>query len=279
MNTTVEQTKEKMIAVKENETALAEITTDSKVSIWGNFLYIVAVCFQDLRAYFDAFKQWVNTRLANERYGTLPWYRTKALAFQFGFDLIENTDKFNNSSATTEQIAESKIVKYSAVNEGDLQGVVVIKVATEENEELAPISNEAETALKSYFEEIKVAGTRITVINFLADKLFLTIKVKVDVLVLNLDGVHKLNGNKPIEDEIKQFFKELPFNGEFVIQDLELRLRAIEGVKIADVKEAKSSWLDATAGTYGVPSVIDTSRIPESGYYKIENFNGISYVV
>ncbi len=42
---------------------------------------------------------------------TLAWYRTKALLFQYGFDLKEDSDQFDNGTATDEAIQDSKIIK------------------------------------------------------------------------------------------------------------------------------------------------------------------------
>ncbi|SNR16539.1 nucleotidyltransferase [Tenacibaculum jejuense] len=276
---TVQEIKNKMILAKDNEIDLAELNSKSKTSIWNLILYIVAVSFQDIKTYFDAHRKNVDTALKNEKYGTLAWYRKKALDFQNGFDLITDSDLFDNTDATEEEIEDSKIIKYAAVTEGDNLGTVVIKIATEENSKLKPITNEVEKAVQAYFEEIKIAGTRISVTNSFPDKLFLNMEIQIDPLVLNSNGLHKRDGNNPVEETIIQFLKELPFNGELVLQDLEIRLRKIDGIKIAEIQRAMSSWINPVLGEYGVPNEIDTKRIPESGYFEIVNFNDIKYVV
>ncbi|MCT4698090.1 nucleotidyltransferase [Tenacibaculum haliotis] len=276
---TVQQIKNEMIAVKENETALAGLTSTSKVSIWLHLLYIVAVCVGDLKQYFSSHRTYIDERLANQKSGTLPWYRSMALAFQYGFDLITDTDTFDNNNADEQAIEDSKIIKYAAVNEGDKPGTIVIKVATEESGKLAILTPEAETSVKQYFKEIGFAGDRITIINHLADKLFLNIRIYIDPLVLEVNGMSKLNGNKPVEEALQEFMKELPFNGEMLLQSMVDKLQVVEGVKVAHLVEIKSSSLDAVGGNHGTPQVIEVSKIPLSGYFEIETFDNINYVV
>ncbi|MEX6627577.1 nucleotidyltransferase [Tenacibaculum salmonis] len=276
---TVQDIKNNMIAVKEKETALADLNSTSKVSIWNLLLFIVAFCSQDLRTYFSEHRKYINHRLANQKAGTLPWYRSMALAFQYGFHLIADTDKFQNELATSEEIEASKLIKYAAVNEGDKPGTIVIKVATETDNKLATLSPEAEISIKQYFKEIAFAGDRITIINHLADKLFLNIKIHINPLVLEVNGISKQKGNKPVEDALQEFMKELPFNGQMVLQSLVDKLQLVEGVEVAHLVEVKSSSLDPILGKHGIASLIEVKHIPVSGYFEIENFDNISYVV
>ncbi|MFL0089917.1 nucleotidyltransferase [Tenacibaculum maritimum] len=279
MDKIVEEYQNKMIVVKENEPSLSELTSTSKVSIWRQLLFIVATCMVDLRTYFTAHREYVDKRLANQKAGTLPWYRSMTLAFQYGFDLIEGTDKFENNNATEEEINASKIIKYAAVNEGEVNGSVVVKIATETNGKLSPIQPEVVLALKEYFKEIKWVWDDLVIINHLADKLFLNIRIYRDPLVLNAEGMSILKGNKPVEQAIQEFMKELPFDGELILQNLIDKLQKVDGVKIAHLVEAKSSSLNPNTSEHGIASRIEVKRIPESGYFEIETFENIEYVV
>nr|BFF39081.1 hypothetical protein BACY1_08860 [Tenacibaculum mesophilum] len=275
----VQEAKNQMIAVKEKETALIELNSASKVSVWLHLFYIVAVCFGDLKKYFKEHRAYVDDRLANQKAGTLSWYRELALKFQYGFDLILDTDKFDDEAATEEQIEASKVIKYAAINLGDKPGTIVLKVATETDGKLAPLPQEVETSLKEYYKEVGFAGDVITIINHLADKLFLNLKIYINPLLLDASGVSKLHGGKPVEEALQEFMKELPFNGELVIQSLVDKLQLVEGVEIAHVVEVKSSSLDPNLGSHGTPQVIEVKKIPASGYFEIETFNNIKYVV
>ena len=52
-----------------------------------------AFCNMDFEALMDAYQISVNTKVDNEYAHTKNWYRTAGLNFQYGFDLIPDTDK------------------------------------------------------------------------------------------------------------------------------------------------------------------------------------------
>ncbi len=228
---------------------------------------------------FTKHKSDVNTRLYNQKNGRLPWYRTMALKFQYGFDLIADTDNFDNTNATDEEIAASKIVKYAAVNEAEAEPRIILKIAGEVADELAPINTEQLQAFEAYVEEFKPPGIEVTVINFLPDRLWLNLTIYRDPLVLDENGMSIRNGTYPVQAAIQEFMKELPFNGEFIIQNFIDKLQQVEGVKIAHVNNIESAWIDEAADDYGQPESIPVKKIAESGYFKVVNFDNITYVV
>jgi len=242
--------------------------------VFNSIAYVIYV----LELLFQQHKKEVTEQLYNQKSGRLPWYRDMALQFQYGFDLLVDSDEFDNTNKTAEEIAISKIIKYAAVNDGDNQGVIIVKIAGETDNKLAPITTLGKESVEQYFEEIKYAGSRVVVINYLPDLLYLSIQIQRDVLVLDSNGQSKIDGTKPVEDALQEFMKELPFDGELRLQDLVDKLQPVEGVKIATVLEASSSWIDPTNNAYGVATVFNVKRIPESGYFEIPNFDTISYV-
>ena len=165
MEKNIQEIKDQMIIVKNNQSELADLNSTSKVSIWNLFLFIIAFCFQDLRAYFDAHRIDVTDVILNQKSCTLPWYRIMALEFQHGFDLLIDSDKFDNTDATLEEIDNSKIIKHATATDGDRPGTIIIKVAGEQNDKLVQISDLQKTSIEAYFAEIKGAGDRITIIN------------------------------------------------------------------------------------------------------------------
>ncbi|WP_264846295.1 nucleotidyltransferase, partial [Capnocytophaga catalasegens] len=199
----------------------------------------------------------------------------KALAFQYGFDLKEDSDVFlpptpsqGGGASAEEQIANSKIVKYSAVIEKDT-GQLIVKIATETAGKLQPISPTQQQAFEAYIAEIKDAGVRITVTNYLPDRLILDLVVYYDPLVLDENGTHRLNAGKPVEEAIEAYMKELPFNGELVLAHLIDKLQQVEGVKIPHLLEARSAWIDPNTQGYGMAQPISVATIPESGYFEV----------
>lgn len=259
---------------------LANLNSTSNVAIYRLFAYIIAAAMYVHERLFDAHKKEVDTIIFNQKGGRLPWYRTMALSFQYGFDLIPDTDKFDNTGATAEQIEASKIIKNAAVNESDDESRVIIKIATETDGELAPISAQQRDAVATYFKEIKWAGIKLTIINYLPDLLFLNLLIQRDPLVLDANGMSILNGNYPVNDAIQAYMRLLPFDGEFVIFDFLKYIQAnAEGVIIPTAINIESSFIDPVLAAYGEPVSIAVKRIPESGYFKVDNFDTINYVV
>lgn len=228
---------------------------------------------------FDQHKIEVDEKLFNQKSGRIQWYRNMALLFQYGFDLVTDRDYFDNGNATDEQIANSKIIKYAAVSESKTESRVIIKIAGEIDGILSPLAIDQKNSFEEYIEEIKWAGVAFTVINYLPDRLLLKIQIKRDALVLTETGQSILDANYPVNDAITEFMKELPFDGEFRINNLIERLRKLSGVLDATILSAQSSWINPSLNGYGDYQPIYISAVPESGYYQVVNFENITYGV
>lgn len=279
MARSIEEIQGQIIRAKENEPSLQELNSSSKVAIWRLWTYITAFVIFTLEKVFDTHQNEVAEQLKQLKPHTARWYRNKALAFQYGFDLKEDSDEFENENHPVEEIEKSKIIHYSAVVESEEDSRLIVKIATEQGEELAPISTEQKASFEAYLSEIKDAGVKISVINYLPDVLKLEMKIYRDPLVLDANGLSILTGKKPVEEAIKNFMKKLPFNGELILAHLVDELQKVEGVKIPHLILAESKWIDASQNDYGDFEPIEVKTIPISGYFKIEDFKGISYVV
>ncbi|MDH1880922.1 nucleotidyltransferase [Empedobacter sp. GD03797] len=251
----------------------------SKVSFESVLFDIMSIAIYAFEVILDKHYSDVTQKLTEEKAHTARWYRSKALAFQFGFDLVVDSDEFNNTNYTTEQISESKIVKYAAVVEAENDSRLIVKIAGETDGELNRLNEQQVASFKTYMQEIRDAGVKLTVINYEADKLFLDLQINYDPLVLSANGQHLINANYPIVDAIKAYMKELPFNGELVLAHLVDKLQQVEGVLIPTIMSASTSWIDENTNSYGDAIGIAVKAIPVSGYFKVESFDNIRYVV
>ncbi|MWB96761.1 nucleotidyltransferase [Flavobacterium sp. GA093] len=264
--------------------SLTEITSTSKTSISRLITFVVATAIGVLEALFDQHKKEVDDKLANQKSGTLPWYRTMALRFQYGYDLVADEDYFDNQDHTTAQIEASKIVKYAAVNEAEESSRVIIKIAGESAGILAPINDDQREGFEAYIDEIKVAGVKVTVLNYKPDRLYLNILIKRNAMILDSSGMDKDTAKYPVKEAIQEFMKELPFDGDLRLSALVDKLQKVEGVLDATIVGAQSAWVDAAGpvdadGYSTPPQDIYISTIPKSGYFEIATFDNISYVV
>ena len=221
----------------------------------------------------------IDTKISTQKTHRLPWIQSLYLNFQYGFQLQQEKDLFDNTSATTEEIEASKIIKYCAVNESSSGREVIIKIATEKDDVLSPLEADKMEAIFEYTKRVKGTGIPYTIINYLPDRLKLNIRVFRDPLVINANGMDITSAKYPIQEALQEFMKELPFNGELRLQDLANKLEAVTGVNLVSVDLAQSCWINATTNNYGDWTTIDVRRIPESGYFTIENYNDIRYEV
>ena len=277
MARTIQEIQELIYQAKAQEPALNELNSTSKVAIWRLWVYIIAVAIWSLEKLFDLHRADIDKRLAELKPHTARWYRSKALAFQYGFDLLTDSDKFNNTGHTEEQIEASKIVKYSAVVESPNEGRLIVKIAGEQGEQLQPITDAQKQAFEAYLQEIKDAGVRLSVVNYQPDVLHLQMKIIYDPLVLDSNGQSIIHATKPVEDTVKSYLKRLPFNGELVLAHLIDALQQAEGVKIPHLVLAQSKNV-TSSGEYGAFETIEISKIPTAGYFTIDNFNDITYI-
>lgn len=279
----IEEIYNSLIARKETYPDLAGLSvldSKSKASIWRNILWVCAFLIWTHEQIFEDHKKETAKIIEEDKAHTPRWYRKTALAFQYGFSLLMDSDKFNNIGYTDEQIEKSKIIKYCAVEELKDQSRLIVKIATESGNILTPISEEQKKSFEFYISEIRDAGVKTTVINYLPDKLQLFLKIKRDPNVIDSNGVSIVRGNEPVKDALLQFMKELPFNGELILNKLVDKLQVIEGVVNPHLINAKTAWIDPELEDYGKFENIEVSKIPVSGYFAIDWENSsIEYVV
>lgn len=249
----------------------------SQSAAYRRFVFIISYAIALLESLFDTHNQEVEDIIQTKFPHRLSWYRTKALAFQYGFDLIQDTDKYDNTGFTDEEIAATKVIKYSAVTKSG--GQLRIKIATETAGVLAPIEPEVKESFDAYIDEIADAGVNYLVVNLLPDILLLNIQIYRDPLVLDANGMSILNANYPVQDAINEYMKELPFNGELVLAHLVDKLQQVPGVNIPHIVNAESQSIDINTNVYNDAEPINVKTVPVSGYFTIPNFNNITYVV
>lgn len=271
--------KEILDDIAANEALSDVLTSTSIYAVFRAFSYVIASAIFLLEKMFDQHIIETNTIIFNQKSGRKSWYKFMALQFQYGFDLVEDKDYYDNNGVDESLVLSSKIIKYAAVDEAQESSRVIIKVAREINGVLSPLTQDQYDAFVYYINEIRWAGTEISIINYLADQLYLNIQVKRDALVLDQNGMSILNGNYPINDAILEFMKELPFDGDLRLSGLVDKLQVISGVIDVTVLSAESSWINPTTGGYGVPQPIFISKKAESGYFEVVNFDNIAYVV
>lgn len=239
----------------------------SKVSLESILFYVVATCIWTLEKLFDRHKQEVSDLIHELKPHSLRWYANKAKAFQYGRSLIADTDQYDNTGLTDQQIEAEQVVKYSAVT--DKAAIVYVKVATGSEGARVRLTADQHTALAAYFKEIKDAGVKVKIVNEPADLFQVDIDVYYDPQLFD-DRLNRLDGTgKRVHDTISSFVENLPFNGEYRNSALINALTELEGVVLVELKKATSN---------GQP--IDARWIPDSGYFRVDKDNlGVKAIV
>jgi hypothetical protein len=252
-----------LTAIAADATLSPVATSTSKVAIFRLFTRIVAVAIWTVEVLFDTLKVELNELLALLKPHSLRWYANKAKDFQYGYSLPIDTDKYDNTLLTEEEIEDSKIVKYSAVTEGD-DGKLRIKVA-KEAADLEPLAGGELAAFSEYMARIKDAGVRLLITSNTPDKLKLTLKIFYDPLILNSNG-QRIDGSdlEPVQNAVRTYLKNLPFNGVFVLAYLVDALQKVEGVVIPHIVTCSTSYAAFPFTT------VNVQYLPDAGYLRFE---------
>jgi hypothetical protein len=279
MARTVQEIQNTMFTAIASDANLVSLNSTSRVAIYRLFVFVVAYAIWLLETFFDLHKSQIDTALYEQKSGTPRWYRNMALAFQHGFDLLYDSDKFDNTDATIDQIEASQIIKYCSVKESLESNKLTIKVAGESGELLIPLTAPQLESFADYMQEIKYAGVRLNIVNNPADKLKLIMSIYRDVLVIDENGNSIKNGGKPVETAVRAYMKSLPFDGELVLNDLIAYLRTIDGVNNAHIVNATSSHWNSVGLGFSEFQPINVRTVPMSGYFEIVDFETVTYVV
>lgn len=241
----------------------------SVVSIESILFYIVAACNRLTQNLFNQHKTDIINVLGEQTSGRANWYAWKAKQFQYGMALEGETDYYSNEGLTEEQIEASRIVKYAAAVESKDKSILYLKVATGPQANRQPLTSPQLAAFKSYIGEVQYAGVRISIINDSADQIRLAIDIYYDPLVLDGAG-RRLDGTAgtPVQDAIRNYLNNLPFNGMYTNQALIDTLQQTPGVDVAELKSASSRY-----GAYQEFTEINAREIPHAGYYAVTDTN------
>jgi hypothetical protein len=270
MARTITQIQEQITTTYVNNMAAAGVVVDpstwSLTNLERIFIYAIAFCIHALELIFDTHQQETLEDLANLKPHTERWYAKKALAYQHGFNLLPDSDQYDNTGFTDAQIEESKVVKYSAVIEQENQfGRVFlrIKLAGSDGNDLTQLTAPEFAGFKEYMKRVKDAGVKLQEDNLPADKLKMKWTIYYDPLILDntgsrLDGA----GGTVVANAVKEYLRNLPFNGVYVLQYHEDFLQAVPGVVIAEISECQTSY-----GLLPYTSV-NVKTTPDAGYLR-----------
>lgn len=234
----------------------------SKVSIISILFYIFACAAWVLENLFDAHKKEVNTRIEEIIPHRPKWYRDRVLNFMKDKTLIPDTDRYDTSDMTVEAIDAAHVIKHAVADENKEASILTIKVAGESGGKRCKLPENVEEQLAAYIAEIKDAGVRINLVNKDPDTFNCNIDIYYNAMLL------PENVQKDCLAAIKSYIENLPFNGEYNNMALIDTLQMIDGVKLAELKQATTTASDSTTVTS-----IDARYVPTAGYFTSGEIN------
>lgn len=240
------------------------------VTLESILFYIVATCNWLSFRLFGQHKLDVAEILYNNKAHKNQWYAMMAKRFQYGHQLVVDTDEYDNTGLSDSEIEKSRVVKFAAAIQPKDKSILYVKVATEKGGVKEPLNNLQLVALSSYLtEEIADAGVRIEIINAPADEMRLEIDIYYNALILDSSG-QRLDGTdaQPIQGAIRNYLRNLPFNGLYTNQSLVDVLQNVQGVEQAELLSVASRY-----GTFTEFQKIDARSVPHAGYYAIADKN------
>lgn len=225
--------------------------TFSAVSLESIWFSIVAAAIYVLETIFDAFREDVDSKIAQAVVASIPWYHKISLEFQYGDSLVfdEKTQGF-----VYPVIDESKrIVKFAACR--DLGGMVYV-LASKDNGSGFPeaLSSDELSAFSSYLIERKPAGVLLQAASFDPDEVRASMTVQYNPQVLSPDGqLIAQPGVYPVEDAINAYLNGIVYGG------------ALNKTKLVDAVQAAAGVIDVSLGTVSVKTAAESTFTPVAG--------------
>ncbi|RBL88527.1 nucleotidyltransferase [Chitinophaga flava] len=267
MARTIQEIQSQIIDKIASTRELQALNNISNTSIYRLFVYVVAVCQWTLDQLFDLHKQEVNDLISRMKPHSMKWYAEKAKLFQYGFNLKQESDEYDNTNATTEEITASRVVNLCAiVEQTDGRGVLALRVKAASNQgNLKKLTPDQLLSFTTYMNTVKDAGVRLLVSSDPADNLRLKINIYYNPLVLDGNG-SRLDGNgpNPVVAAIKNYLTQLPFNGWLVLTYLTDALQQVDGVVIPQILQAEARYGSLPFKAF------DVMYQPDAGYLSID---------
>lgn len=232
----------------------------SRLSIERLLIYIVAAAIWAHERIFDAHQAEVQELIARQKPHTLRWYVEKAKAFRYGQALVPGTDGYDDTGLTPAEIEAMQVVKAASAS---VDGhTMLLKVAGNDRNYLAPLPQQQYDALVAYMGEVKDAGLRIEVVSLPGDVVELRFTILYDPQVLDAQGNSIETGEAVVLSAIKRCVEDIPFDSVLSRMALVDAVQAVSGVRVAELHTCRTR---SSTGSWTLCSVL---AIPYSGYFE-----------
>lgn len=216
----------------------------AQVSIESIIFYIVSVAIYFTEQLFDLHMADVEAREDQMRVGTIAWWINLCRSFQYGDDLVYNTE---TNLYEYEEIDETaKIIKFATVREGSAGLQLLVCAADGDGlpEKLEDPGAQRD-AFDAYIRKVKLAGLPLVWGSYNADQVKIALTVVRNPMLLDASGVVIGGTNKPVNEALQSYISSLAF-GDGIINKTKIidAIQAATGV--IDVYPASDTWLQVS---------------------------------
>lgn len=212
----------------------------SAVSIETAIITVIAFAHYLLEKMIASFRTEINERIESARLCSIPWYREKALEFQYGHSLMFNNSTYDFGYAEIDE--DARIIRHVAVRQ--LEATVTKLQIYTNLEGKTALPRSQHEAFQAYMRQIGAAGTHYEFISKNPDRLRLTLQVIYKPLLLNSAGQNRSDGTFPVREAINEYIDAISFGGTLNRTELIDAIQAVEGVSdivLTKVEHAQSS--------------------------------------
>lgn len=215
--------KQLLIKTKNETPELAGLTSDSKVSNWGNFAFISAFCASVIEQLVDAFRVETEKIVQSNSASTNAYISYKSKNF-FQYDAVVNqvlTVDFANEIVTYPVIDASKriITRCSVTTMPDKE----IRIQVAKNEPPEPCDSAELIAYRIFLDHYLPAGVSYTAASSASDKVL----VQADVY---FDGNVTTSIKQDVEFSINEYLKNIDETGYLIVSELQNAINDTKGV-------------------------------------------------
>lgn len=236
MGRTIDQIQQSIIDAKNAKPELAVLDSPSQVAIWRLWTYIVAVAIYVMEGLWDIKQRELEDLALKAVPGTEAWLQAQVLKFQYSTIDPQAIQLINFAPAYQVVDPTLRIITRCSVKQ-QVDKAIKIKVAKGVQPDLVPLITAEQTALESYIDKIKFAGTVATVVTLEADRMQVNATVYFD------PQYTEAKVKQWVKDAIVNYFNTLPFDGIVYNSKLEDAIQAVTGVLdvvMGDVKARKA---------------------------------------
>lgn len=208
MSRTLTEIYQEAVDTRNKYLELTELNNDSKMSILNAFTWVTSAAIYSFETLLDVFTIDI-AKIFNSRInGTPAYYANAMLKWQYGDELVVNDE--GTSFSYAQEDTTKRLITHVSYQERYIEeyrdDVLILKVATGNDDSLSRLSDEALIAARAYLNQIKFAGVKCNVVSRKGD-------VLVPRLTVYYDGaVSKEELYDAIDASLIQFIINMKFD-------------------------------------------------------------------